>query len=509
MSLNYQLSNSFNSTIMKNLFIKLSILFIVLFLSCSEEKIEGEDFGTVTGRVVVAETFEPLANAKVFSNPNSNIVFTDENGRFTMNNVTTGQYSFQAQKDGYVTKFEPATVTAAGVTEIVFELQLSSSGNKPPTAPVLVTPADNAINQNLQVALTWTATDPEKDVLKYEVTLRNDANSDVVVYPDIETTSFTLQNLNFGTKYFWQVAANDGINPPVLSAVRSFTTTSFPDTRFLFVKKLSDNNVIYAGDNAGNQVQLTSSETNSWRPRKNNESNKIAFIRSSGAQNHIYTMNPDGSGVFKVTNAVPISGFNSDYINFSWNTSGNQLIYSSFDKLYKINSNGSGLTQVFQTPNGKLISECDWSNDGTRIALKVNDLNGYNAEIYIIDMSGTVTNQVLSNVTGAVGGLNFSVTGQRLVFTRDVSGFESPTYRQLDSRVFIHTLSSSISTEIQTEKPAGTVDIDVRFSPNEAELIFVNTSNDFLSVRNVQKYIIGTVTSRITLFSNASMPDWE
>jgi hypothetical protein len=26
---------------------------------------------------------------------------------------------------------------------------------------------------------------------------------------------------------------------------------------------------------------------------------KIAFIRASGAQNHIYTMNPDGSNVLK------------------------------------------------------------------------------------------------------------------------------------------------------------------------------------------------------------------
>lgn len=485
------------------------MLLLILISSCSEEKVDGVDYGTVSGRVVIADTFEPLVNAKVSSNPNSSTVFTDEDGRFTMQKVGTGDYSFQAQKEGYLSKFEGATVSTATNTEIVFELKISTSGNRAPETPVLVLPADNSPGQGLTVVLTWTATDVDLDSLTYEVILRNDKNDDVITYSDIEAKTFTLKNLNFGTKYFWQVSVNDGINPSVLSAVRSFTTTSFPDTRFLFVKKLSENNVIYAGDNSGNQVQLTSSETNSWRPRKNNESNKIAFIRSSGAQNHIYTMNPDGSGVFKVTNAVPISGFNSDYINFSWNTSGNQLIYSSFDKLYKINSNGSGLTQVFQTPNGKLISECDWSNDGTKIALKVNDLNGYSAEIYIIDMSGTVTNQVLSNVNGAVGGLNFSVTGQRLVFSRDVSGFESPTYRQLDARVFIHNLSSGISTEIQTEKPAGTVDIDVRFSPNEAEIIFVNTSNDFLSVRNVQKYIIGTVTSRITLFTNASMPDWE
>jgi Tol biopolymer transport system component len=54
---------------------------------------------------------------------------------------------------------------------------------------------------------------------------------------------------------------------------------------------------------------------------------KIAFIRASGAQNHIYTMNPDGSNFFKLTNSVPIVGFNSDFINFSWNTSGSQIIY--------------------------------------------------------------------------------------------------------------------------------------------------------------------------------------
>jgi acetylglutamate synthase len=34
-----------------------------------------------------------------------------------------------------------------------------------------------------------------------------------------------------------------------------------------------------------------STSVNSWRPRKNNQVNKIAFIRSNGGQNHIYTMN--------------------------------------------------------------------------------------------------------------------------------------------------------------------------------------------------------------------------
>jgi hypothetical protein len=60
----------------------------------------------------------------------------------------------------------------------------------------------------------------------------------------------------------------------------------------------------------------------------------------------------------KITNAAPISGFNSDYLNFSWNTSGSQIIYPSFDKLYRINNDGSN--KIYQTPNGSSFIECDW-----------------------------------------------------------------------------------------------------------------------------------------------------
>jgi len=494
---------------MKSIYIKFSLLFLLLLFSCSEEKIDEVQYGTVSGKVVQADTFEPIANVKVFSSPNSSIVFTDENGSFTVIDVLVGDYSFQAKKEGYITKYEAATVTKDANTEIVFEIELSTSDNKPPNTPQLVSPVNNAINQNIQVEVSWTCTDPEEDELTYQVILKNEANNDEIVYSNLTETSLTLDDLVYGVKYFWQVTASDGINDMVYSAVNTFTTSDFPTTRFLYVKKIGQNNVIYTSDDDGNEIQLTDASTNSWRPRKNNQSNKIAFIRSNGAQNHIYTMNPDGTNVFKVTNSVPIAGFNSDYINFSWNTSGSQIIYPNFDRLYRINSNGSGLLQLYQTTNGKLISECDWSFDATKIALKVNNLNGYSAEIFIISSGGVYLTQVITPVVGAIGGLNFSISGQKILFTRDISGFESATYRQLDTRIFEHTFATALTTELLTEKPPGTVDLDVRYSPNEAEVIFVNTSNDFLSVRYIQKYEIGTLSSRETLFTGTTMPDWE
>jgi hypothetical protein len=58
--------------------------------------------------------------------------------------------------------------------------------------------------------------------------------------------------------------------------IRTFTNLSL-NARFLFVKKINDNNVIYAGNDAGEQLQITTSATNSWRPRKNTQSTKLLY----------------------------------------------------------------------------------------------------------------------------------------------------------------------------------------------------------------------------------------
>lgn len=493
---------------MKNIGIKIIICFILL-VSCSEEQIDDNGKGIVKGRVVNSETFEPIKNARISTSPTTNTFFTDENGYFVFDEVLVGKYSFQAQKDGYITKFEPATVLKNTTIQIIFELDISTANNKPPEIPVLTAPIDNVKSQPLKLNLTWTATDKESDPLTYTVTLKNGTTDVVTIYKDIKTNTFEISGLNYSTKYYWQVSASDGINSPSNSVTNTFTTLAFPNPRFLYIKKVNSNNVIYTADEAGNELQLSSSEVNSFRPRKNLQINKIAYISSDGSQNQIYTMDPDGSNVFKVTNSIPIAGFNMEHINYCWSTNGSQLIYPNFDKLYRINANGGGLIELFRTPNGKFISECDWSQDGTQIVLKVNDISGYTVEVYVIDSAGAVLYQVLSGLNGAVSGLNISVDNQKIVYTRDVSGYQSSNYRRLDSRIFIYNRITNTSTELDTKKENGYNDLDVKFSPNEAEVIFTNTSNDGISIKNVQKASITDVDSRTTLFTGGSMPEWK
>lgn len=498
----------------------LTFFLLITLVNCSEEGTIGlKEFGNITGRVVKKETFEAIENAKVTLSRTNNTVFTDANGNFKFDNVEAKDYSVEAQKEGYLNKFEGVVVTKDNTVNVVLEMDISTANNRPPSKPELQSPTDNQQNIDSKVELQWASTDPDNDTLKYTIKVTNDFNDEEIVINDYTETKYELENLKYGAKYYWQVTVNDGVNSDVLSETFTFVTKDFPDNRYFYTKNENGNNVIYSAsynatdEVAENEYKLTDSNLNSWRPRKNNASNLIAFLRTDNNQTHIYTMKLNGEGVTKVTSSVPVSAFNLNEVDFSWSSDGSKIIYPSFDKLYKINKDGTGLQMMYQTTDGSLITECDWSDDGSKIALKTNNSDGYNAKIYVIDMSGNILSTILSGMTGAAGGLNFSATGNKLLYTRDISGFESTNYRQLNTQIFLYDITAATSVNLSTDKPDGTNDLDVRFSPNEAEVIFMNTSNDGISQKNIWKTNVNTTGTgnrdRKQLFINAMMPDFE
>ncbi|BAP30278.1 fibronectin type III [Chryseobacterium sp. StRB126] len=499
--------------------IKILSIFILIFclFSCNEDLVEQAQTGILKGKVVKRGSNVPLANVKIFTNPTTQTVFSGTDGSFEIAAMPIGNYSVKAELSGYITNFQSVNMQNQNqVVTVVFEMSDDTSLNSPPTTPQLLSPIDNAVNQPLSVELTWSATDPDTaDVLKYSLSIKNNLDTNVIQVNDLKVNHYTLSNLKFGVSYFWQVSVSDDIHQPVLSQTGKFTTNTVPANRYHYVRKLNGNFVIMSSDEQGNSFQFTDSSYNSWRPRKNNNAGLIAFLRTEGGSTHIYTANPDGSNPFKVT-SVPVAGFNNYEMDFAWSTNGKEIIYSNFNKLYRINKDGSGLTLVYTTPDGSMISECDWSYDGSKIALKTNDYNGYNTGIYVIDMMGNVLKTVVSGSAGASGGLNFSVDGKLLLFTRDISGYQdgSGNYRQLDSHIFIYNLTDNTVNDIssESEKALGTNDLDPRFSPNNAQVIFMNTSNDNISQRNVMVIDLTsnmTDLSRSTLFSNGEMPDYE
>ena len=335
--------------------------FLMFFINCSEDKITLTGKGVITGVAVTAGDFVPLENVKISTNPVSSIVFTDSEGSFEIPDVPIDDYSVQAQKVGYLTQFEGITVLDETTVNVIFEMELATASNRPPDAPVLNTPANNATDQEVEVQFIWSGSDSDNDVLSYSLEILNDQNSEILEFNSISDTTYTVSGLQYGIKYFWQVASSDDINEPTLSEIFSFETLPFPNNRYFFVRKINGNNVIFSGDDEGNEIQLTSTNSNSWRPRKGANTNKIAFLRTNGGQTHIHTMNLNGSGVFQVTSTTPVSGFNLEELDFTWANNDTTILFPSFNKLYQILPNGAGLSLLHQNPDGDFISEVDWN----------------------------------------------------------------------------------------------------------------------------------------------------
>src|SRR5690554_2092983 len=128
---------------MKKILVLSCIVLLSNLLACSEDPVDDADNGTISGKVVSSGDNVPLENVKIETSPISNTVFTNEAGEFIIEHVKAGEYSVQAQLEGYITNFKGANVQNGQTSNVVFELKKSDANNQPPSIPVLVAPAQD------------------------------------------------------------------------------------------------------------------------------------------------------------------------------------------------------------------------------------------------------------------------------------------------------------------------------------------------------------------------------
>ncbi len=503
---------------MKNNIFLLGIT-IATLLSCSESTIDEEVLGTLVGTVIEGATGLPLENVQISTNPASSTVFSDENGNFVFDNILVDDYSVQAELDGFSAAFESVAITANTISNVAFELEPSSTTNDAPSQPVLIFPEDEQVGLDTQVEFAWDATDPENDDLDYTLQLRDGGTNEIQNFEISQDTTFVVNNLRLSTNYFWQVSATDGTNDPVTSTISSFTTLDSPSNPILFTRRIGGNNVIFSGsqDTGNNQtdinvLQITSETSNSFRPRRNSIVNRIAFLRTVGGETHLFTMSLAGEDVQQVTSSVPVVGFRQEEVRYAWAENGSKLYYANFDKLYSINTDGSGLEFLYQTSDGSFISEIDLPEITSNIvALKTNDINGYNVRIFTIDISSGVEQSVaLESVPGAAGGIDISANGDTILYTYDVSGAENSNYRIFESRIFTYDIIADTTQAIDISTQLGENDLDTRFSPSEGNVIFTRVLNNPGAIPTIATFNIGNQQDLFILFTDgAKMADWE
>lgn len=498
---------------------------IVSLWSCNEDLfVDPVQLTSVRGRVLYNASQQPARNALVTLSPTSRVVGTDSSGFFRFDSVLVGGYTIQAAKAGYVTQVATVSATAESSPLVTILLVDDKTQNRPPTAPTLVSPATNTVVQSTTVTLKWSATDPNRDSLTYDVLLfKSGTSTPTFSYTGIRVDSLVVPGLDYNTTYLWQVIVKDGINT-VNGSIWSFTTGTVPDYGYLFARRINGQFQIFASTATGTMVQLTRNGSN-WRPIASPNRQQIAFISNVTTDLQLYVMNADGSATRQVT-TVPIAGLYSTDLSFSWSPDGTQLLYPNNDRLYAVRTDGTGLRVVSQAPSGRIFAGCDWTPQGNRIAARTTGTSVYDNEITTFLADGSNTRSVYVRRDSRVGNPVFSVDGRRLVFSADSSSFMNEQGRQLDARLYLLDLTTNGITSLSsfqavtgsgqntTNKPAGTNDLDPRFSPNGAQVIFTNTDNTGTGVRYV--YTLDLTTSgqnntnnRKLLFTSAEMPYWR
>lgn len=506
-----------------------SIVYLLLFFtglvglwSCNEDVyVDPVQYTSVRGRVLYNTNQQPARNAQVTLSPTSRVINTDSSGAFRFDSVLVGSYTIQAAKAGYVTQVATLSATADASPLITVLLNDDKLQNRPPTVPIVVAPALNSTTQSTTLTLKWTATDPNRDSLTYDVLLyRSGAATPTFSYTGLKVDTLIVSNLEYNTTYLWQVIAKDGINT-VNSPIWSFATGAYPDYSYVFARRLNGQYQIFASNATGNAVQLTREGSN-WRPVISPNKQQIAYISNVNTDLHLFVMNSDGSNKRQVT-TVPIAGLYQTDLSFAWSPDGTQLLYPTNDRLFAIRTDGTGLYVVSQAPSGRIFAGCDWTPQGNKIAARTTGTSVYDNEISTFNADGSGMRSVYVRRSSRVGNPVFSIDGRQLLFSADSTNFMNEQGRQLDARIYLLDLTTNGITDLsgyqvvnsqanQSNKVPGTNDLDPRFSPNGSQILFTNVDNTGNGTRSVyvldlNRQVQGA--NRKLLFTSAEMSYWR
>jgi TolB protein len=327
-----------------------------------------------------------------------------------------------------------------------------------------------------------------------------------MVAEQIVDTFFQVNNLEFDQLYFWQVIVTDGIHDPVYSPVWQFKTRVFPDARIHFARRIDNKYQVFGFTEADSTIRIIEGPNNYWRPRMDPARERIAFLSIADLKTHLYVSDRVGKNIRQVT-TVPVVTYDNLNTAYCWSPDGARLLYANNNLLYTVNVDGTGLTVVSQAPSGQRFAEVDWNQNTNLIVARTVENFHYESRLYLIEPGGAAQ-VLLDSVPGSYSSPSFSIDGSQLLYCHDVTNFPSPDGRQLDTRIFLLDLQTNQGMDLSFDKVAGTNDLQVRFSPTGAVLIFVNTLNDGVTPKNIWTMKISGL-DREPMIMEGEMPDWQ
>ena len=492
------------------------ILGMSLFiLSCNENTVDPELYGSVKGIVKTSEAGVPLEGVTITTSPGTSSVSTNEEGAFDIGEVLVGDYTVSAKKENYTT--ESISISVREGQDVVLDviMQIAPPDSKAPDEPLYVSPADKTQNLATIIDLTWNNGETETgDTLRYDVVIYegSDDFDGTVVASNILDTTFTLTGLKFETAYEWKIVARNKSLDETEGRLWKFSTEEFPLNGYLFVKDTLGSRDIYSWDLQENHlVRLTSDGGDELYPRimPGNHS-RIAYSAMDDGVFHIFTMNLKGEDVFKVTNDRPVFGNHNDGGGFVWSPTGDQILYGYYNELIIINRDGTGWTKIANAPVNREFTQMDWTyqfdnkSEERIVALAQGNLP-YENEIYLIDPDDSSMTLLVDNLEGTLSNPQFSFGGDKVIFSLD-SLYEDDRGIQRDARIYSINVDGTGWTDLSGDNKTGN-DLQARFSETGEKIIFMNVSNSGTEAKTIWT-MDADGENREQLIYNGEMPDW-
>lgn len=163
---------------------------------------------------------------------------------------------------------------------------------------------------------------------------------------------------------------------------------------------------------------------------------KIAYnAYDASGRGRIAVINDDGTGQRYITDPGPGASTGPSYDLYpSWSPDGTRVVFSrntnlgqtSSRHLYIVNADGTGLTQLTNTPDNRFESNPDWSPDGTKIVFSrfVQGVSGDGRNnSWVINADGTGDHKLTSG-PASDSDPAWSPDSRRVVFSRNLAGFD-------------------------------------------------------------------------------------
>jgi len=478
------------------------------FKSCTEDPYEPETLGSIEGHVRDAETNIPLANVTITTQPSTEVILTDETGFYQIANIDTGRYSIVAEKDDYERKMLGILVKEDHISNVNFLLKKSDDASGDINFTGSFYPSNGAENMPPNITLSWKAMEGRSsDSLYYNVELFNSENTkQYYSAKEIRDTSLSVEALQYNKVYYWQVSAYNNRGDTTRSEIRRFKTRGISQNAFYFVRKVDGNYEIMAYDRDSELVnRLTYNSFRDWAPKINRNTNMVAFVNNSEVKSHIYTMTRNGENITRITN-IEVDGYYNEGNAFTWDEDQGEILFSRYNDLYEINANGTRLQKIATAPSNRDFRECDISPDGSQIVILTMGKN-YESEIYLMNRDGSNRQLLVANQDGIMAAPSFSIDGESILYTHDVSGNQSTDGRMLNSHIFRYDLSTGTNTDLSSNKPLGTNDLTPTYSPTGNKILFTNVVNDGSQPKEIWMMDING-DNREKVVDNGELPNW-